>query len=184
MISSETVGPIRARLLDMGINSHIAGVDTEPDIFFDQDRDSITFTGIYRAKGNEAGMVYVINAQDCHKTTRDLANVRNRLFTAITRSKAWVRVLGIGSSMEELKKEYDKLKEKNFELQFTYPTKQQREQLQIIHRDMTAEDRKRLQNRGENLNRLVTELESGEVYLEDLDEETLDRLRAILLQSK
>ncbi len=180
----EAVGPIRARLLDMGINSHIAGVDTEPDIFFNQDRDSITFTGIYRAKGNEAGMVYVINAQDCHKTTRDLASVRNRLFTAITRSKAWVRVLGIGSSMEELKKEYDKLKEKNFELQFTYPTKQQREQLQIIHRDMTAEDRKRLQNRGENLNRLVTELESGEVYLEDLDEETLDRLRAILLQSK
>ena len=180
----EAVGPIRARLLDMGINSHIAGVDTEPDIFFDQDRNSITFTGIYRAKGNEAGMVYVINAQDCHKTIRDLASVRNRLFTAITRSKAWVRVLGIGSSMEELKKEYDKLKEKNFELQFTYPTKQQREQLQIIHRDMTAEDRKRLQNRGENLSRLVTELESGEVYLEDLDEETLDRLRAILLQSK
>ena len=86
--------------------------------------------------------------------------------------------------MEELKTEYEKLTEKNFELQFTYPTKQQREQLQIIHRDMTAEDRKRLQNRGENLNRLVTELESGEVYLEDLDEETLDRLRAILLQSK
>ena len=176
----EAVGPIRARLLDMGFNSHIAGVDTEPDIFFDQDRDSITFTGIYRAKGNEAGMVYVINAQDCHKTARDLASVRNRLFTAITRSKAWVRVLGIGTGMEELKKEYDKLKEKNFELQFIYPTKQQREQLQIIHRDMTSEDRKRLQNREENLSRLVTELESGKVYLEDLDKVTLDRLREIL----
>ena len=176
----EAVGPIRARLLDMGINSHIAGVDTEPDIFFDQDRDSVTFTGIYRAKGNEAGMVYVINAQDCHKTARDLASVRNRLFTAITRSKAWVRVLGIGSGMEELKKEYNKLKEKNFELQFIYPTKQQREQLQIIHRDMTSEDRKRLQNREENLSRLVAELESGKVYLEDLDQATLDKLREIL----
>ena len=26
----------------------------------------MTFTGIFRAKGNEAGMVYIVNAQDCH----------------------------------------------------------------------------------------------------------------------
>lgn len=180
----ESVGPIRSRLLEMGINSHLAGVDTDPDIFFDQDRNSVTFTGIYRAKGNEAGMVYIINAQDCHKTAWDLASVRNRLFTAITRSKAWVRVLGIGSGMEELKSEYDKLKEKNFELQFIYPTRQQREKLRIIHRDMPSEDRKRLQNRGENLSRLVTELESGKVYIEDLDKATLDRLRKILREKE
>ena len=176
----EAVGPIRSRLLEMGINSHLAG----PNIFFDQDRNSVTFTGIYRAKGNEAGMVYIINAQDCHKTAWDLASVRNQLFTAITRSKAWVRVLGSGSGMEELKKEYNKLKEKNFELQFIYPTREQREQLRIIHRDMTPEDRKRLQNRGENLSRLVTELESGKVYIEDLDKVTLDKLREILRESE
>lgn len=180
----EAVGPIRSRLLEMGINSHLAGVDTDPNVFFDQDRNSVTFTGIYRAKGNEAGMVYIINAQDCHKTAWDLASVRNQLFTAITRSKAWVRVLGIGSGMEELKKEYNRLKKKNFELQFIYPTKEQREQLQIIHRDMTPEDRKRLQNRGENLSRLVTELESGKVYIEDLDKITLDKLREILRESE
>ena len=180
----EAVGPIRSRLLEMGINSHLAGVDTDPNVFFDQDRNSVTFTGIYRAKGNEAGMVYVINAQDCHKTAWDLASVRNQLFTAITRSKAWVRVLGIGSGMEELKKEYNRLKKKNFELQFIYPTREQREQLQIIHRDMTPEDRKRLQNRGENLSRLVTELESGKVYIEDLDKVTLDKLREILRESE
>lgn len=178
------VGPIRSRLLEIGINSHLAGVDTDPDIFFDQDKNSVTFTGIYRAKGNEAGMVYIINAQDCHRPARDLANVRNRLFTAITRSKAWVRVLGIGSGMEELKKEYDKLKEKNFELQFIYPTRQQLEKLRIIHRDMTSEDRKRLQNREENLSRLITELESGKVYIEDLDKATLDRLREILREKE
>ena len=180
----EAVGPIRSRLLEMGVNSHLAGVDTGPDIFFDQDKNSVTFTGIYRAKGNEAGMVYIINAQDCHRTARDLASVRNRLFTAITRSKAWVRVLGIGGGMEELKKEYDKLKEKNFELQFIYPTRQQLEKLRIIHRDMTPEDRKRIQNREENLSRLVTELESGKVYIEDMDKETLDRLIEILRKNK
>ncbi len=52
-------------------------------------------TGIYRAKGNKAGFVLVMNAQDCCKSCI-LATVRNQLFTAITRSKAWVRVTGIG----------------------------------------------------------------------------------------
>ena len=38
-------------------------------------------------------MVYIINAQDCFSAFGNLAGVRNRLFTAMTRSKAWVRVV-------------------------------------------------------------------------------------------
>ena len=102
MTTREKVGSIRKKLLESEINSHLAGVDTDPDIFFKSDIPSITFTGIYRAKGNEAGMVYIINAQDCHSTSANLATLRNRLFTAITRSKAWVRVLGIGAGMQSL----------------------------------------------------------------------------------
>ena len=82
-------GLVRDLLAGMGINSHIAGQDTEPDTFYRD--ESVTFTGIYRAKGNEAGMVYIINAQDCHSSARNLATIRNRLFTAITRSKSWIR---------------------------------------------------------------------------------------------
>jgi superfamily I DNA and RNA helicase len=52
------VGPIRKMLYEKGINSHLAGVDTDPDIFFQPSDQSITFTGVHRAKGNEAGMVY------------------------------------------------------------------------------------------------------------------------------
>ena len=51
--------------------------------FYRQDAESITLTGIYRAKGNEAGMVYVINAQDCNPSAMNLASIRNQLFTAI-----------------------------------------------------------------------------------------------------
>lgn len=116
---------------------HLAGVDTKPDVFFrDSPEGSVTFTGIHRAKGNEAGMVYVINAQDCHAEAGNLASLRNRLFTALTRSKAWIRVLGVGGGMETLKQEYEKLKERNFELKFTYPTQDQRERLRVIHRDI------------------------------------------------
>lgn len=178
----DKVGPIRARLLDKGIHCHTAGVDTSPDIFFQPGFASVTFTGIYRAKGNEAGMVYIINAQDCHSELRNLASLRNRLFTAITRSKAWIRVLGVGANMKELIKEYEELKRQDFELRFTYPTGEQREQLRLVHRDMTTVERRRLENRQMNLNALIEDIKSGSVHLEDLDKRTVDELRAIFMK--
>ena len=186
LTTRDQVGPIRRRLLDLDINSHIAGVDTDPDVFFFPSKPSVffslkpsvTFTGVHRAKGNEAGMVYIINAQDCHSAARNLASIRNRLFTAITRSKAWIRVLGIGSDMAELIKEYETLKARNFELQFTYPTAKQREQLRIVHRDMTEEERKRLASRQKSVVDLVRDLESGTIRAEDIDE--IERLRELL----
>jgi len=174
------VGPIRARLLDIGINSHLAGVDTDADTFSLPDMESVTFTGVYRAKGNEAGMVYIINAQDCHSTAWNLATVRNRLFTAITRSKSWVRVLGVGSRMAGLQAEFERLKQQHFELKFVYPTQAQREQLRIVHRDMTMGERKRVENRQRGLASLIRDLETGNVHVEDLDQEMLDRLKGLL----
>ena len=165
------VGPIRRRLLEMKINSHLAGVDTDPDTFFQTDDTSVTFTGIYRAKGNEAGMVYIINAQDCNTGSFNLASIRNRLFTAITRSKAWVRVLGIGGDMKALMNEYDQLKDNDFKLRFIYPDSEQREQLQIIHRDMTGAERHRLRGRQRSLSELIEDLETGAVRPEDLGDD-------------
>src|SRR5690606_4687577 len=97
-----STGPIRRKLFEAGVQTHLAGVDTDADVFFRTDTPSVTFTGIYRAKGNEAGMVYVINAQDCNGSGTGLSSLRNRLFTAITRSKAWVRVIGYGPGMQAL----------------------------------------------------------------------------------
>ena len=174
------VGPIRRRLFDKGINSHLAGVDTDPDTFFQFDEESVTFTGIFRAKGNEAGMVYIVNAQDCHTVAPNLASVRNQLFTAITRSKAWIRILGVGSGMEALMNEYGKLKANNFELDFTYPNADQRQQLRIVHRDMTMDERKRLGNSQRSLLDLVEDLKAGAVRVEDMDAEVVAKLRELL----
>jgi superfamily I DNA and RNA helicase len=99
LTTRNVVGSIREQLLKNNVNSHLAGIDSSPDVFFNADNESVTFTGIFRAKGNEAGMVYIINAQDCYYSFGNMATVRNRLFTAITRSKAWVRVLGFGKGM-------------------------------------------------------------------------------------
>ena len=177
LTTRKEAGLIRGRLLDFGIKSHVAGVDTNPDVFFLEQMDSITFTGIHRAKGNEAAMVYVINAQDCHGAGVNLASIRNRLFVAITRSKAWVRVLGVGGRMQALKAEYEQLVRNDFRLQFTYPTKSQREQLRIVHRDMSQAGRKHIHQRENELRSVVNSLESGDLRVEDLGEDLLARLK-------
>ena len=174
------VGGVRRLLWDMGITSHVAGVDTDPDIFFQNEGDSVTFAGVFRAKGNEAGMVYVINAQDCHAAALNLARIRNQLFTAITRSKAWVRVLGVGRGMKELIKEYQELRTREFELRFVYPDAEERKQLRLLHRDMTTKEQRRLQGRQKNLSELVKDLETGNVQPEDLDEQIVAKLKQLL----
>ena len=176
----QNAGPIRRRLLDLGIDSHIAGVDTPPDVFFQTDQGSVTFTGIYRAKGNEAGMVYIINAQDCDSTAWNLATIRNRLFTAITRSKAWIRVLGVGSGMDNLVREYEELQAKQFELAFTYPTADQREQLRLVHRDMTQAEMDKAESGQRSFSDVVRDIEAGDLRVEDLDQAAVAKLRAFL----
>ena len=86
--TQKNVGLVRKALQQNDIDSEIAGVTTSRDIF--RKNGAVTFTGIFRAKGNEAAMVYIIHAQDCADSfdPNHLALIRNRLFTAITRSKA------------------------------------------------------------------------------------------------
>ena len=175
------VGLARGLLMDMGIQSHLAGVDTDSETFF-SDHPSVTFTGVYRAKGNEAGMVYVINAQDCDSSRRNMASLRNQLFTAITRSKAWIRVLGYGKHMEALVAEFKRLQEADFILNFIYPTADQREQLRIVHREMSESDPRRLEGSQQSLVQLLADLESGYVHADDLDPQALARLRKIIGQ--
>ncbi len=173
------VGIIRKFLYENEINSHLAGIDTSPDIFFDSKGDSITFTGVYRAKGNEAGMVYIINANDCYESVGNLATLRNQLFTAITRSKAWVRIVGIGPNIKKLKEEFERVKANNFKLKFIYPTERQKEHMNVIHRDMTEEERQRVKKGKGDLLSLLKDLESGKVQPEDLGQDLIGRLQKL-----
>ncbi len=178
--TKKAVAPIRESLYKLGILSHTAGVDTTPDVFFANDNDSVAFTGIYRAKGNEAAMVYVVNSQSCYKSLFDMAKIRNQLFTAITRSKAWVRVLGVGDSMDSLIEEYKQVKEHDFTLDFMYPTKAERDHMNIVNRDMSDAEKNKVQKSKINLASLISELENGQIYLDDLGEEQISKLRALL----
>lgn len=174
------VGDARAGLLERGINSSLAGVSTSPDVFTES--DVVTFTGVFRAKGNEAGMVYVINAQDCYDSTYPayLTRIRNRLFTAITRSKAWVRVLGVGDSMKKLEDEFQRIKDHQFRLDFQYPDEERKKQLRIINRGLSRAEQSKVKRKVDDLAGVLDSLESGDVQIEDLPEELRKRLRTIL----
>lgn len=174
------LGPIRRALAASDIQSHIAGVDVGADIFFKPDERSVTFTGIYRAKGNEAAMVYVANAHEEFSSKQNQARTRNRLFTAITRSKGWVRVTGVGPEMRELEEEFRTIRESRFTLDFVYPTEEERKTMQILHREVPPEVQKRVRGHDTSLDRLVRDLEAGSFYREDLDSDTLARLEALL----
>ncbi|MBQ6976852.1 MAG: DEAD/DEAH box helicase [Selenomonadaceae bacterium] len=92
----------------------------------------ITCSQIFRAKGNEAPMVYVINADTCAGGN---AAMRNRLFTAITRSKAWVRITGTGNAMDDIVKEIERCVENDYCLQFKFPIDEQLQNIRRIHID-------------------------------------------------
>ena len=170
----------RKLLFEAGVQSHLAGVDTSSDVFFKTDDQSIAFTGIFRAKGNEAGMVYVMNAHDCYTSWGNLGRVRNQLFTALTRSKAWVKVLGVGANMKKLKDEFERVEAHNFELNFMYPNEETRKHLRVLNRDLTPEEQRRIKGAATSVASLVEDMAAGRVLLEDLPREELDRLRQLL----
>ncbi len=183
LTTKDAVGMARRTLLQMGINSNLAGVTTIADVFTEP--GTVTFTGIYRAKGNEAAMVYVINAQDCFGTQlspRGVARARNRLFTAITRSKAWIRVLGVGKAMEALKAEFEKVKAENFALHFRYPTEEERKTMTTVNRDMSKAELDRSTKRRNNLADIIASLESGESLIEDYPDNLVKKLQAFLIK--
>lgn len=167
MTTRRYVAKIRTKLMHSNIESHIAGHHTSPDEFFRE--DSITISQIYRAKGNEAAMVYFVNADYCYKGI-NLASKRNILFTGITRSKAWVRVTGIGENMDGLINEYENIKKHKFNLEFNYPNKLEREKLKIIHRDKTKTEEDDIQLSENSLKDTLIKLKEGKIQKEDLSD--------------
>ncbi|MGL4500957.1 MAG: pentapeptide repeat-containing protein [Planktothrix sp.] len=57
---------------------------------------AVTISRIYRAKGQEADMVYIVGLEQIAIAENNL-NFRNQLFVAMTRSRCWLRLTGLGS---------------------------------------------------------------------------------------
>lgn len=159
------------------ISAHVAGVTTSADDLFV--KGSIAISNVYRAKGNESPMVYVLHSE-YGQSDVELIKRRNILFTCITRSKAWVRLCGIGSRMAELKAEIDKVSAANYRLTFPIPDPEKLKHIRTIHRDRTAGEKATVREAQKALSKLVNAIRSGDIALENLSKELREQLKAMI----
>lgn len=175
-----TAPQVMRALRKRDIQAHLVGVTTSRDAVFSN--NSIAITSIYRAKGNEAPMVYVVGAEYCFGGF-NLARKRNILFTAITRSRAWVRISGIGAQMQSLIREYEKIRDDSFSLSFQYPTAQQLERMRTVHRDRSSDEIHEIEQDLEGLTRLLQRVDTGQISVDALPIEAQGIIRRLRNES-
>ena len=142
------------------IPSFLAGVNSSQDTF--KITGSVTCSGIYRAKGNEAPMVYVLNSEYCFNGA-EIVKQRNILFTAITRSRAWVRVCGVGNTFDMLADEFNKCKKNEFRLSFKCPTKKEMQAIRKLNREHTEKEIANASKAKSRIDELISMIEQGDL---------------------
>ena len=167
---------IRRTLFGKEIQAHLVGVTTSTDKVFQP--GSVAISHIYRAKGNEAPMVYFVNADSC-QTDLELSRRRNFLFTGITRSMCWVRIFGVGDRMRALQAEVDEVRSRGFKLEFEYPDRERLKHLAKIHRDRTDGERAELERKFGAIEDVVTALLDGDLPPEAIPEHIRRKLSTL-----
>jgi len=163
----------RQYLGDHGIKSHIVGVTSSRDEFHQENQ--VAISGPYRAKGNEAPVIYVMDAEYCAGGS-ELIKKRNILFTAITRSRGWVRVCGTGNLMKSLVGEFEQLKANNFQLRFKVPTSDELRQMRTLYRDISITERKKADEFAKAFEKIEAHGADIQAVLQALPKETRERI--------
>ncbi|MDA1051925.1 MAG: ATP-binding domain-containing protein [Planctomycetota bacterium] len=169
--------PIVEALQRRGVSSHVVGATSSQDEMMR--RGSVAIAHIHRAKGNEAPMVYLLNCQDCAKGS-ELSLTRNILFTAITRSRAWVRLLGWGPSMGAIIDEVTAVQKANYQLEFNVPTAVELKRMRQIHRDLSASEKAKRQRNEKKFREVVEAMKAGELDVESLPDDLRASAEAFL----
>jgi superfamily I DNA and RNA helicase len=87
----------------------------------------VTLSTVYRAKGNEAAAVIAVGIDAVHTRLR---GGRNKIFTAFTRSKAWLRVSGILPAAAPILRELRTAISNSPRIKFTMPSLKEIETIQ------------------------------------------------------
>ncbi|MFW5988004.1 MAG: DUF4145 domain-containing protein [bacterium] len=123
----------------------------DPNKFWN--KGGITVTNTFKAKGNEAYMVYVIGLDVIAKAEDNFA-LRNQLFVALTRTKGWLKVSGVGDY--PMYKEFEDVLASGNKFEFTF----QRPKTVKIKKIKNKEKNQAKECKSINLNDVV-ELKSG-----------------------
>jgi superfamily I DNA and RNA helicase len=87
-----------------------------------QEKGFVTLTTPYRAKGNEANVVFVIDVENV--MSNSTFQSRNALFVAITRARGWCHLYGSGQTMLNFEEEYNSLLASYPRFEFVMPNLQ------------------------------------------------------------
>lgn len=117
-------------LYNMGIFSHNLSSNSYEKGFIEDER--VTLSTVYKAKGHEAAMVFVIGC-DVFESKRDERNMRNKVFTSFTRAKAWLRISGINIAEDSIVSEIRQVVDNEFKMKFYH------KESHVIQRDLNEE---------------------------------------------
>jgi superfamily I DNA and RNA helicase len=109
---------IRSRLDELGIRSIMPGFIESSRHFHDE--GAVVLTTPFKAKGNEANIVFVAN---CEQVVSDRTfRKRNAFFVAVTRSRGWCYISGEGENMARLNTEIQSIQANIPQFKYQRPT--------------------------------------------------------------
>ena len=154
------------KLINDEFKIFLAGTSSSDVFWIDE---HISYTNIYRAKGNEAYVVYIIDAS--HSMSSSMRTVwRNKLFTAITRSKLYVHLLSLdGNEANELDNELNIIVKNEHNLLFKYPT-----QKEIL-------ESKKIASKELESDKKLNEFAKTLFDFKDIDDIPIEEIRALLI---
>ncbi len=133
------------------VNNLLADPYGEPRFYIPE---HVTLTTVYRAKGNETSVVFAIGI-DAIYPNRKQQQARNKLFTAFTRAKGWLRISGIGHGASKFKDEIDRALQLMPRMHFVQPDPSQ---IMTLQRDLSDKESK-LRRLQEQIDRQFEELD-------------------------
>jgi superfamily I DNA and RNA helicase len=157
-------------LFEENIGSTIPGlVDAASDF---AEAGLVTLSTVFRAKGNEAPIVYIISFDHLYSFAEEIEN-RNRAFTSISRTKGWVRITGAGSQMKAVELEIKKILNDLPRFRFKFPDMDR-------IRKLDASETTRRRRQVKKVKEAVDSLFSSREALTDLSEEERKKLLNLL----
>jgi superfamily I DNA and RNA helicase len=181
--SRKSVAPPEYQILHDGltkrqINSVRIGTDSTLDTF--KVTGAVTITSVFRAKGNEASLVYVYGFESVGSYNRgasDIIRNRNLAFTAMTRTKGWLMLTGVGKIAKDLFAEIDAILEQIGKVSFVVPD------MANIKRNLETYENQRRRHRLKASQKSWEKAlrDSADIDLKDLPPELLKQLKKKLL---
>lgn len=164
---------LQRRLQENEVESMIPGLVDQSWKFAEPGR--VTLSTVYRAKGNEAPVVYIIAFDALYSYVEEIES-RNRAFTSISRSKGWLRITGSGGLMNDVDIELTKIVSHIPRFRFLFPDM---ENIRIRKLDASETSRRRKEV-GKARSSLKTLLNLDKEALKDIDPKLLKKLKNMI----